>query len=128
MLAAVDRSRRSDVFITNVLKCRPPGNRNPEPQELARCLPYLRRQIELVSPGLIVALGKFAAQALLETEAPIASLRGRVHRYRCGTLDIPVVVTYHPAYLLRAPLEKAKAWEDLVLAVRNGSAPLLADE
>jgi uracil-DNA glycosylase len=128
MLSAVGRNRRDGVFITNVLKCRPPGNRNPEPQEVARCLPYLRRQIELVSPGLILALGKFAAQALLDTDASIASLRGRVHHYRSGALDIPVVVTYHPAYLLRTPLDKAKAWEDLVLALRNDSVPLPADE
>lgn len=116
MLASVGRSRRDGVFIANVLKCRPPENRNPLPEELARCVPYLRRQIELVSPALILVLGKIAAQALLDTEASIASLRGRVHHWRSGGSEIPLVVTYHPAYLLRTPLDKAKAWADLRLA------------
>lgn len=116
MLASVGRSRREGVFIANVLKCRPPENRNPLPEEAAKCAPYLRRQIELVSPALILVVGKIAAQALLDTEASIASLRGRVHRLRSGESDIPVVVTYHPAYLLRTPLDKAKAWADLRLA------------
>jgi len=116
MLAAVGRSRDNGVFIANVLKCRPPENRNPLPEEAARCAPYLRRQIELVAPQLILVVGKIAAQALLDTEASITSLRGRAHRLRCGESEIPVVVTYHPAYLLRAPLDKAKAWADLRLA------------
>jgi len=118
MLAAVGRSRRQGVFIANVLKCRPPDNRNPSPEEIERCSPYLRRQVELVAPDLILVVGKIAAQALLDTEASIASLRGRVHRYRAGDAEIPVVVTYHPAYLLRTPLDKAKAWADLRLAAR----------
>jgi DNA polymerase len=116
MLASVGRSRGAGVFIANALKCRPPENRNPLPEELARCAPYLRRQIELVSPELILVVGKIAAQALLDTEASIASLRGRVHRLRAGAAEIPVVVTYHPAYLLRAPQDKAEAWADLRLA------------
>lgn len=116
MLAAVGRSRQQGVFIANVLKCRPPGNRNPLPEEVARCSPYLRRQIELVSPRLLLVVGKVAAQALLDTEASIASLRGRVHRFRVGDLELPLVVTYHPAYLLRTPADKAKTWADLRLA------------
>lgn len=113
MLFAVGRSRRKGVFIANVLKCRPPDNRNPQPGEAANCLPYLRRQIELIAPKLILVVGKVAAHGLLETDASLASLRGRVHRYQTGPADIPVVVTYHPAYLLRTPLDKARAWEDL---------------
>jgi DNA polymerase len=112
MLAAVDLSRDKNVYICNVLKCRPPGNRNPEPDEVARCTPFLLRQIELVRPKLIVAMGRFAAQTLLETDASIASLRGRVHRYA----GLPLIVTYHPAYLLRNLPDKAKSWADLVFA------------
>jgi len=112
MLHAVALSREDNVFIANVIKCRPPGNRNPEPDEVARCEPYLKRQVELVKPKLIVALGRFAAQSLLKTEASIASLRGRVHDYQ----GVPVIVTYHPAYLLRSLPDKAKAWADLCLA------------
>jgi DNA polymerase len=112
MLAALDLSRERDVFIANVLKCRPPGNRAPEPAEAHACRPFLDRQIELVAPALIVALGKSAACTLLGVDAPVASLRKRVHRY--GTT--PLVVTYHPAYLLRTPGDKAKAWEDLLFA------------
>jgi DNA polymerase len=115
MLAALGLSRQADVFIANVLKCRPPGNRTPEPLEVAACRPYLDRQIELVAPALIVALGRSAACTLLEIDASVASLRNRVHRYR-GT---PLVVTYHPAYLLRTPGDKAKAWEDLLFARRT---------
>ena len=96
------------------MKCRPPGNRNPEPGEALACEPYLHRQIELIRPKLIVALGKVAAANLLATDASIASLRGKVHRYR----GIPLIVTYHPAYLLRNLPDKAKAWEDLCFAVR----------
>ena len=134
MLAAVGMSRRSDarrsdarrsdarrggVFIANVLKCRPPGNRDPSPDETARCEPFLQRQLELVSPKLILVVGKVAAQSLLGTEASLTSLRGRVHSHRVGQRDIPVVVTYHPAYLLRKPEDKAKAWVDLQLAMRS---------
>jgi DNA polymerase len=112
MLRAVTLARDSNVYIANVIKCRPPGNRNPEPDEVARCEPYLQRQVALVKPKVIVALGRFAAQSLLKTEASIASLRGRVHRYE----GVPVIVTYHPAYLLRTLADKAKAWEDLCFA------------
>jgi len=112
MLAAIDLSRAKNVYIANVLKCRPPGNRNPQPEEVAKCTPHLVRQIELVQPKLILAMGRFAAQTLLETDASISSLRGKVHRYR----GVPLIVTYHPAYLLRTLADKAKAWEDLVFA------------
>jgi DNA polymerase len=112
MLAAIGLKRGENVYIANVLKCRPPGNRNPEPEEVARCSPFLERQIELVGPKLIVAMGRFAAQTLLNTDASIASLRGRVHAYA----GVPLVVTYHPAYLLRNLPDKAKAWADLVFA------------
>lgn len=115
MLATIGLSRRKNVYIANVLKCRPPGNRNPTPEEVAQCSPHLLQQIELVGPKLIVAMGRFAAQTLLETGASIASLRGRVHRYA----GVPLVVTYHPAYLLRTLEDKAKAWEDLVFAKRT---------
>jgi DNA polymerase len=112
MLKAIGLDRRSGVYIANVLKCRPPNNRNPEPGEVAACSPYLERQLEMIRPRLIVALGRFAAMTLLDTDASIASLRGRVHQYR----GVPLIVTYHPAYLLRTLPEKAKAWEDLVFA------------
>lgn len=112
MLAALKLKRGNDVYIGNVVKCRPPGNRTPEADEVASCLPYLQRQIELIQPKLIVALGKTAATALLGRDASLASLRGRLHDYR-GT---PLLITYHPAYLLRSPAEKAKAWQDLCLA------------
>ncbi len=118
MLEAVGVDRPTEAFIANVLKCRPPGNRNPQPEEVARCEPYLIRQVELLRPALIVALGRFAAQSLLRTDATIASLRGRVHRYRVGATEVPLVVTYHPAYLLRNLPDKAKAWADLRLARR----------
>jgi len=114
MLAALGLRRGENVYIANVLKCRPPGNRNPEPEEVARCTPYLQRQIALIRPKLIVAMGRFAAQTLLASDATIASLRGRVHRYA----GVPLVVTYHPAYLLRNLPDKAKAWSDLVFARR----------
>lgn len=100
------------VFIANTLKCRPPQNRNPEPDELALCSAFLHRQIELVNPRLILAMGRFAVQTLLDSSEPIGRLRGRVHSYR----GRPVIVTYHPAYLLRSPAEKAKSWADLCLA------------
>lgn len=112
MLAAIDLKRGSDVYIANIVKCRPPKNRNPESGEAASCEPYLTRQIALMQPRLIVALGKVAAQNLLGTDASIVSLRGRVHRYQA----IPVIITYHPAYLLRNLTDKARAWEDLCFA------------
>jgi len=104
---------RSEVLIANVLKCRPPNNRDPSDEEAERCLPYLRRQIELVAPEVILCVGRIAAQRLLETDTPIGKLRGRIHQ-----LDgRPVVVTYHPAYLLRSPGEKRKSWDDLKLVL-----------
>ena len=112
MLAAIGLSRRENVYIANVLKCRPPGNRNPAPDEVEKCTPHLLKQIELIKPKLILAMGRFAAQTLLKSDASIASLRGRVHRYA----GVPLIVTYHPAYLLRTLEDKAKAWEDLVFA------------
>jgi uracil-DNA glycosylase family 4 len=115
MLAALDLARGRKVYIANVLKCRPPGNRNPEPGEVAKCSPYLLRQIELVKPKLILAMGRFAAQTLLATDASIATLRGKVYRYA----GVPLIVTYHPAYLLRNLPDKAKAWADLVFARRT---------
>lgn len=115
MLAAIDLRRGDNVYIANAVKCRPPLNRTPEAEELAACFPYLARQIELIRPKLIVALGRPAAQALLNTDIRIASARGRCFDYH-GT---PVIVTYHPAYLLRNPLDKAKAWEDLCFARRQ---------
>ncbi len=115
MLVALGIARGNRVYIANVLKCRPPNNRTPEPAEAESCRPYLDRQIALIAPRLIVALGKSAAAALLNVDATIASLRGRVHRYQ----GVPLIVTYHPAYLLRNLPDKAKAWEDLVLARRT---------
>ena len=115
MLAAIKLKRGENVYIANVVKCRPPGNRNPEAGEALACEPYLHRQIDLIRPKLIVALGKVAAANLLATDASVASMRGRVHEYR-GT---PLIVTYHPAYLLRTLADKAKAWEDLCFAVRT---------
>jgi len=112
MLQSLSLKRGDNVYIANVIKCRPPDNRNPEPGEVARCEPYLQRQVALVRPKLIVALGRFAAQTLLKTDASIASLRGRVHAYE----GVPVIVTYHPAYLLRSLQDKSKAWADLCLA------------
>ena len=114
MLAGIGLKRGEDVYIANVLKCRPPGNRNPEAPEVAQCSPYLWRQVELIQPRLIVAMGRFACQTLLDTGASIASLRGRLHRYQ----GVPLIVTYHPAYLLRSLPDKAKAWEDLCFARR----------
>jgi uracil-DNA glycosylase family 4 len=113
MLLAVGE-RRESVFIANVLKCRPPNNRDPKPDEAASCRPYLERQIELVQPRIILAVGRIAAQQLLQSDAPVGRLRGKVHRLG-GT---PLVVTYHPAYLLRSPSQKRKAWDDLCLAAR----------
>ncbi|WP_313697318.1 uracil-DNA glycosylase family protein [Achromobacter sp.] len=120
MLAAVGMSRERDVFITNVIKCRPPGNRNPKPEEIAACSPYLMRQIALLKPERILVLGRFAAQTLLGTDATIGNLRGRVHHLKTDEgAQIPVIVSYHPAYLLRSPSEKARAWQDLKLAARE---------
>ncbi len=115
MLLAIKLRRGKNVYIANIVKCRPPGNRAPEADEIATCLPYLKRQIELVKPRLIVALGKTAATALLGRETSLGSLRGTLHDFN-GT---PLVVTYHPAYLLRSPMEKSKAWEDLCFAVKT---------
>ncbi|MEO6975643.1 MAG: uracil-DNA glycosylase [Gallionella sp.] len=114
MLLSIKLKRGNNVYIANIVKCRPPGNRNPEADEIASCLPYLQRQIELIRPKVIIALGKVASNALLGRDATLASLRGKSHDYR-GT---PLIVTYHPAYLLRSPSEKAKAWQDLCLAVQ----------
>jgi len=108
--------QRSDVYIANILKCRPPENRDPRPEEVAACSGYLRRQIEWVAPKLILCVGRIAAQNLLGTNESTGKLRGRVHRDP-GT-GTPVIVTYHPAYLLRQPSEKRKAWEDIKLAMR----------
>jgi len=113
MLVAIGLKRGANVYIANVVKCRPPGNRNPEPAEAGACEPYLHRQIELIRPRLIVALGKVAAANLLASDASVASMRGKLHSYR----GIPLVVTYHPAYLLRNLPDKARAWSDLCFAV-----------
>ena len=112
MLASIGLQRGNNVYIANVLKSRPPGNRNPEPDEVAACMPYLLQQIELLQPKIILALGRFAAQSLLNTKNSIASLRGQVHQFG----GVPLIVSYHPAYLLRTLTDKAKAWEDLCLA------------
>lgn len=107
------------VFIANTLKCRPPGNRNPLPEELARCEGFLIRQIQLVQPRIILAMGAFAVQSLLRSTEPVGRLRGRVHHYQ----GVPLVVTYHPAYLLRNPVDKAKTWDDLCLALETARSP-----
>lgn len=112
MLAAIDLKRGYDVYITNIVKCRPLNNRNPNENEVRQCAPYLARQIELIKPKLIIALGKVAAQNLLNSNDSIANLRGKIHDY-AGT---PLIVTYHPAYLLRALSDKSKAWKDLCIA------------
>ena len=113
MLKAVGLAREK-VFIANILKCRPPANRDPKPAEIAACAGHLRRQIEFVQPRLILAVGRIAAQSLLQTTTPVGRLRGRVHDY--GAAGLPLVVTYHPAYLLRSPGQKRRAWDDLCLA------------
>jgi DNA polymerase len=126
MLRALALTRAEDgelppaqrVYIANTLKCRPPRNRNPEPAEMARCEPFLVRQIQLLRPRIILAMGRFAVQALLRSSEPIGRLRGQVHRYQ----GVPLVVTYHPAYLLRQPQDKAKAWDDLCLAAEVAAA------
>ena len=129
MLRALGLSRNAgpperQVFIANTLKCRPPNNRNPVAAETALCAPFLERQIALVQPRIIVAMGRFAAQALLASDEPLGKLRGRIHTYR----GVPLVVTYHPAYLLRTLADKARAWQDLCLAaaVVAGGRPVNA--
>ena len=128
MLAALGLSRAEgagpqQVFIANTLKCRPPRNRNPAPEEMALCAPFLSRQIALVQPRLILAMGRFAIQHLLATDEAVGRLRGRVHQHA----GVPVVVTYHPAYLLRQPADKRKAWDDLCLAAEVASSGRTAD-
>lgn len=118
MLAAIGLKRGEDVYIANAVKCRPPENRTPALEESAACRPYLERQIELIQPRLIVALGRPAAQTLLQAEVKIGAARGKLHDYR----GIPLIVTYHPAYLLRTLLDKAKAWEDLCFMKRTMQA------
>ncbi|MDB5804486.1 MAG: uracil-DNA glycosylase, 4 family protein [Betaproteobacteria bacterium] len=118
MLAALEMKREVNVYIANVLKCRPPGNRNPEPLEVAQCSPHLLRQVALIQPKLIILMGRFAAQTLLHTDASIASMRGRLHQYQ-GT---PAIVTYHPAYLLRNLPDKSKAWQDLLFARKTSQS------
>ena len=115
MLAAISLKRGDNVYIANVLKCRPPHNRDPQPEEVAACSAYLRRQVALIQPKVIVTLGRFAANTLLERDGPIGALRGGVHRYE----GVPMIATYHPAYLLRNLPDKGKAWQDLRLAVRT---------
>lgn len=115
MLASIGLKRGDNVYITNVLKSRPPDNRNPAPDEVAACRPYLLAQIELIQPKLILALGRVAAQSLLDTDEAVGHLRGRVHSFQ----NVPLVVTYHPAYLLRKLPDKARAWQDLCLARRT---------
>ena len=123
MLKAIGLDRHNNVYIANVIKCRPPGNRNPEPQEVAQCEPYLRRQIELLQPKIILAMGRFAVNSLLQAtlpevhKLPLGKLRGQVHSYQSAGRTVPVIATYHPAYLLRNLPEKAKAWADLCLAL-----------
>jgi DNA polymerase len=110
MLRAIGYARPT-LYIANVLKCRPPGNREPKPGEVACCLPYLQQQLDMIQPRLLVAVGRVAAQNLLATDTPLARLRGQVHRF--GARATPLIVTYHPAYLLRSPTEKRKSWVDL---------------
>jgi len=124
MLRALGLARGKGVYIANVLKCRPPHNRNPEPDEVAQCEPFLRRQVELLQPRIILAMGRFAVQSLLDTQEPIGKLRGKVHEYN----GVPVVVTYHPAYLLRNLPDKAKAWADLCLARAVWQRALAGDQ
>jgi uracil-DNA glycosylase len=113
MLLAIGQPRET-VFIANILKCRPPGNRDPAPAEVSRCLPFLSNQIALLKPKIILAVGRIAAQNLLATDLPLARLRGKLHHF--GEANTPLVITYHPAYLLRAPADKRKAWDDLKFA------------
>ncbi|CAG0123425.1 Type-4 uracil-DNA glycosylase [Rhodocyclaceae bacterium] len=127
MLAAIKLKRGRNVYIANIVKCRPPGNRTPEADEIATCLPYLQRQIGLIQPRIIVGLGKTAAASLLGRDDTLASMRGSLHHYRVmssagAAQDIPLIITYHPAYLLRTPMDKAKAWQDLCLALETMSS------
>ena len=123
MLKAIGQERHRNVYIVNVIKCRPPGNRNPEVGEIAQCEPYLRRQIELLRPKIILAMGRFAVNSLLQEsrpdvhKLPLGKLRGQVHSYASAGRSVPVIATYHPAYLLRNLPEKSKAWADLCLAL-----------
>jgi uracil-DNA glycosylase len=121
-LTRAEASPEQQVYIADTLKCRPPRNRNPEPSEMAACEPFLQRQIELVRPKLILAMGRFAVQALLRSDQPIGKLRGSVHRCQ----GVPLVVTYHPAYLLRSLADKAKAWDDLCLAASVAESAAVA--
>ena len=129
MLKAIGQERHRNVYIANVIKCRPPGNRNPEVGEVAQCEPYLRRQIELLQPKIILAMGRFAANSLLQEsrpdvhKLPLGKLRGQVHHYASAGRSVPVIATYHPAYLLRNLPEKAKAWADLCLAMEVAANP-----
>lgn len=107
-----DGAPEQQVYIANTIKCRPPRNRNPQPDEMVRCEPYLIRQIALLRPRIILAMGRFAVQSLLRSDEPVGRLRGRLHRYQ----GVPLIVTYHPAYLLRSPEDKTRAWDDLCLA------------
>jgi len=109
--------KREQVYIANILKCRPPGNRDPRPEEALRCEPYLMRQIALVKPRVLLSVGRISAQKLLKTDAPLGRLRGRWFEF--GPEEIPLTVTYHPAYLLRSPDQKAKAWKDLLQVARS---------
>ena len=113
MLVAIGL-QREQVYIANILKCRPPGNRDPLPAEVAECHPYLQQQIDFIQPKVIFAVGRIAAQNLLETDAKVGSLRAKQHDYH----GIPLIVGYHPAYLLRQPTEKRKAWQDLLSVKR----------
>ena len=119
MLAAAGLQRGREVYIANVVKCRPPGIRTPSAEEASACAPLLDRQIELIQPKLLLALGKTAVVRLTQSDASMASLRGQPHRYSLNGRDIPLVATYHPAYLLRNPPDKLKAWEDLALAKKT---------
>ncbi len=128
MLKAMGLARHRNVYIANVIKCRPPGNRNPEVGEVAQCEPYLRRQIELLQPKIILAMGRFAVNSLLQASVPdvhnlpLGKLRGQVHHYASAGRSVPIIATYHPAYLLRNLPEKAKAWADLCLAMEAVAA------
>jgi DNA polymerase len=122
MLAAAQLSRKQQVYILNVLKCRPPENRDPQAEEVAACGPLLQRQLELLNPRLVIVLGRSAAQTLLATDASIAKLRGQVHRVAVGQRQVPVIATYHPAYLLRNLPDKAKAWQDWNFALDTFNA------
>ena len=117
--------RREQVYIANILKCRPPNNRDPRPEEVMQCEHYLRRQVELLQPKIILAVGRIAAQNLLKTDTPIGRLRGKLHYFGDDDRKTPLVITYHPAYLLRSPKEKRKAWQDLqfAVAVSQGNIP-----